>query len=408
MPVGATPCGRPRVGTGAGHGTPCPYGTAFTVHRLTLRRLTVNPPVCPACGARLAPGSTHCDLCGHTLGEEPVAEPERRSAFPDAAPEPVVPAARVSDESAAGPFCTHCGTKNPAYARFCYQCGHALVASGLPEGSVPVVETTPVIPAPPPGPVPSTPARPASDAGQRALVLVGAGVLAVVVLFFSTRASTDGPAPLAPTAAEPAAAPPPAVSAELPAEVEAQAAALEDEIAAASGEERRAKQEALAALYVQNGAFALAAPVQQAIAEAQPTALAWADAGSLYLAHMLRTQGPDRAAYAHLAAESYERSLALDDTDLDVKTDLATAYLNDAQNPMRAVETVKEVLAEAPEHVRANFNFGLMLAQINRADQAQEQFEKVIGLTEPGDPVRQRAEQELARLRAAQAGTASG
>ena len=123
---------------------------------------------------------------------------------------------------------------------------------------------------------------------------------------------------------------------------------------------------------------------------------------------MLRTQGEDRTTYAQLAAQCYERSVGLDGTDLDVRTDLATAYLNDGQNPMQAVETVKEVLAEDPDHVRANFNFGLMLAQINRADQAQEQFEKVIALTEPGGPVRQRAEQELARLEAAQSGTASG
>jgi cytochrome c-type biogenesis protein CcmH/NrfG len=43
-----------------------------------------------------------------------------------------------------------------------------------------------------------------------------------------------------------------------------------------------------------------------------------------------------------------------------------------------------------------------MLAQINRVDQAQAQFEKVVDLTDPEDPVHQRAEQELARVRAAQ------
>ncbi len=367
----------------------------------------MTPPVCPACGARLAPGSVHCDLCGHTLGEEPVAKPERLSDTPvseDAAAP--VSAAPAASDAAPGPFCTNCGTPNPAHARFCYQCGTALVAAGAaPAGSVPVVETTPVVPAPPPATV--APARPPSDAGRRALALVGAGVLAVLVLFFITRASSDGPAPSIPV--EDGTLPTPSVAAELPAEVEARAAALEDEIASAAGDERLAVQEALAALYAQNGAFARAAPVQQEIAEARPTALAWADAGSLYLAQMLRTSaGPDRAAFARLAAENYERSLALDSTDLDVKTDLATAYLDDAQNPMQAVATVKEVLAADPDHVRANFNFALMLARINRTAQAQAQFEKVIALTEPEDPVRQRAEQELARIEAEQSGTASG
>jgi Tfp pilus assembly protein PilF len=184
---------------------------------------------------------------------------------------------------------------------------------------------------------------------------------------------------------------------------------LEGEIEAAATEnERLEKQEQLAGLYAQSGAFDRAAPIQQEVAEGRQTALAWADAGSLFLAHMLRTQGNDRADYAQRAAENYERSLELDPDDLDVKTDLATAYLNDATNPMLAVETVKAVLEEDPDHVRANFNYGLMLAQINRVDQARVQFEKVVGLTDPSDPVHVRAEQELARVRAAEAGTVSG
>jgi tetratricopeptide (TPR) repeat protein len=250
-------------------------------------------------------------------------------------------------------------------------------------------------------------ARPDSDPGKRALLLVGAGVLAVLVLFFITQLSRDEAPPEQPanTAATPAPATAPA---ELSDEVRAEAATLEDAIAAATtDEERLERQEQLAGLYIQAEAFDRAAEVQEDIAEARGTALAWADAGSLFLAHMLRTQGPDRATYAQRAAQNYERSLELDPEDLDVKTDLATAYLNDATNPMRAVEVVKEVLEENPDHVRANFNYGLMLAQINRVDQAQEQFEKVVSLTEPGDPVHQRAEQELARMQATD-GTVSG
>lgn len=351
--------------------------------------------------------------------DEATLEPEPEAsapgpALPEPAPEPV---AEVAVE--AGPFCTSCGTKNPAHARFCYQCGQALVTAANPAPPtapvpiVPVAESRPAVPPPMPPPAPASVGRPSSDAGKRALALVGVALLAVVVLFFITQASTDPPAatPAAATGTAPAgaAAPPPAEAApELPAEVEARAAALEDEIAAATGDERLAKQEDLAGLYARSGAFALAAPIQQEVAEVRQTALAWADAGSLYLAHMLRTQGETRTFYAQRAAENYERSVALDDTDLDVRTDLATAYLNDGLNPMQAVETVKEVLGEDPEHVRANFNFGLMLAQISRTDQAQERFEKVLTLTEAGDPVRERAEQELARLQAAASGTANG
>jgi cytochrome c-type biogenesis protein CcmH/NrfG/ribosomal protein L40E len=387
----------------------------------------MNPPVCPACGARLAPGATQCDLCGHVLGEEKAAAPESTSADPTpAASEPVSASDTPSppesasdappDESLSGPFCVHCGSKNPEYARFCYKCGHALHTADVPEGSVPAVQAVPVVPAAEadatdPARPPAMPAgeRPDSDPGKRALVLVGVAVVAVLALFFISQISRDS-APAEPQQAANTAAPPPAPATPtvLPDEVLAEVERLEGEIeAAATEEERLEKQEQLAGLYAQAGVFDRAAAVQQEVAEARQTALAWADAGSLYLAHMLRTQGDDRVDYAQRAAENYERSLELDPDDLDVKTDLATAYLNDATNPMRAVEVVKEVLETNPDHVRANFNYGLMLAQINRVDQAQTQFEKVVNLTDPEDPVHQRAEQELARVRAAQSTVSS-
>ncbi len=366
----------------------------------------MKPPVCPACGARLPEGATHCDLCGHDLTATPPADDIEPLPVPMPAQVTMPPRADAVPE-AAGPFCVHCGAKNPDYARFCYQCGHALHAAAV-EGSVPVAETVPVVPAPPSVPSVVGGTRPDSDAGKRALTLVGAGVLAVLVLFFITESSRpDGPT--APASTSPASPPPvPTASAPLPDEIAARAAVLEDEIAGASGEERLSRQEELVRLYAQAAAFPEAAALQQDVAEARQTALAWADAGSFYLATMLRTQGPDRASYAQQAAAAYERSLELDASDLDVKTDLATAYLNDAQNPMLAVQTVKDVLAEEPDHVRANFNYGLMLSQINRTDQALEQFDKVVALTEPDDPVHQRAEQERARLRAASGGTANG
>lgn len=360
----------------------------------------MKPLVCPACGARLADGATRCDLCGYDLAEEAPREPEVAS-------EPDPPAAPVATPPAqSGPFCTQCGTRNPAGARFCYQCGHALhAATGgrpAPRG-VPVAASVPVVPAA--GPEAAEPAaRPDSDAGRRALALVGAGVLAVLALFFITSASKNAP----PSSAQTAATASPAALPALPEDVAARAAALEDEIVAASGEERVRKQAELVRLYVQAAAFPQAARVQEAAAEEEQTALAWADAGSFYLAAMLRAEGEERVALAQRSAAAYERSLELDPSDLDVKTDLATAYLNDARNPMLAVETVKEVLAEEPDHVRANFNYGLMLAQINRMPQAAEQFEKVVALTEPEDPVHQRAEQELARVRSSQTGTAAG
>jgi hypothetical protein len=44
-------------------------------------------------------------------------------------------------------FCTACGTKNPAEARFCSACGHALAVAPVAEPVVPVASVTPPLPA---------------------------------------------------------------------------------------------------------------------------------------------------------------------------------------------------------------------------------------------------------------------
>jgi hypothetical protein len=45
-------------------------------------------------------------------------------------------------------FCTACGTKNPADARFCSACGHALVVAPVAEPVPPVASVSPVTPPP--------------------------------------------------------------------------------------------------------------------------------------------------------------------------------------------------------------------------------------------------------------------
>ena len=59
---------------------------------------------------------------------------------------------------------------------------------------------------------------------------------------------------------------------------------------------------------------------------------------------------------------------------------MATAYLNTG-NPMLGVTAIKRVLEAAPDHLNANFNYGLMLARINRTDQALEQLARVLELS---------------------------
>lgn len=195
-------------------------------------------------------------------------------------------------------------------------------------------------------------------------------------------------------------APPAAQQATLPPEVAGQAATLEDRIAQAeSPEERMALRQQLVHLLANAGAFLQAASVQEGIAREEDTAPAWADTGSLLLAHVLRSEGGfEQARVSIQAAEAFETALERNPGDLDVKTELATAYLYNPENPMRAVEVVQQVLAQEPEHARARFNYGLMLLQIGRNDQAREQFERVVAATPSDDIVHIRAREELDRL----------
>lgn len=334
--------------------------------------------VCPACGAALAPGAEQCDLCGTMLEETPATvAPEPESALAEASqPEPIVPPP-VAEPVA----CGLCGHLNPAGSRFCNQCGATLA---MPRAATPLHPPAPakaVPPASPPPPAtsqPSTPsvaqasspapvptgdgARPSSDPGRRALLIVGVGLAAVIGLWLITQRSQRAEPPAATGAAEQ-----PRLTAApvaLPDSVENRVAALEDEETAQSLD---------------------------------------AAGGILYrAAAALPPDDPRRGALAQRAVDLYERSLALSD-DPDVRVNLAVAALLDPRNPMRAVQELQAVLTANPDHVEANFNMGLMRMQIGRLDAAAESFRRVIELTPPDDPVHQRATEALAAVEGAMA-----
>lgn len=81
------------------------------------------------------------------------------------------------------------------------------------------------------------------------------------------------------------------------------------------------------------------------------------------------------------AAVFYEQYIALQPDNLDATTDLAASYFSSGKTD-QAIQTVNSVLAENPEHIKANFNLGIMLWQ-GKGDlaAAKKQLEKVIELT---------------------------
>jgi hypothetical protein len=199
-------------------------------------------------------------------------------------------------------------------------------------------------------------------------MLVGVGVAAVLGLYLLTQASR-----------RPAAGPDPGAEAEQP-RLTAEPAALPDSL------------------------FDRVAALED---EGTPASLD--DAGGLLYraAAALPPDDPQRGALAQQAVGFYERSLDLED-DPDVRVNLAVAALLDPRNPMRAVQELQAVLTAHPDHVEANFNMGLMRMQIGRLDAAAESFRRVIELTEPGDPVHERATEALAAVEGALSQNPSG
>ncbi|HET6567140.1 MAG TPA: zinc-ribbon domain-containing protein [Rhodothermales bacterium] len=352
--------------------------------------------VCADCGARVEPGAEVCDLCGRPLHDTV----EQRSDV-EAAPEgSAAPAPRPVQ--AAGAFCNACGWKNPPGARFCSQCGSSL--QDLASGSLPVESRNGTGPIAPGRTLPDAGAA-ASDEDKNAVtrqvaILTAAGVLLVVALYLitlfsksvspSSTAEAQSPAASEQVAAE-AAAP-------LPPDLAKQAGVLEQEIEQASGSARLEKQRQLVTFYLTANRLDLAATEQEKIAETVDTPEEWALAGNYYYSVMEQTEGLGKMDAGRNAIAAYRKVLDKQPDNLGVRTDLATALLS-TNNPMEGVRQIKQVLAVDPNHVQANFNYGVMLSMIGRVDQALTQFEKVKSLVPPGSDNYVKAENAIEILR---------
>lgn len=388
-----------------------------------------NALSCAACGARLSADAEACDLCGTPVDaaglpqrEEAADRARTRSDAADEAPE--APSSRAV-------YCNACGWENPAGARFCSQCGEALQDLEAPSAR-PVAADLPRAAATEAAAEDDEPEASADEASsgvtRQVGIIIGAAVLLVVGLFVASTWSqqmdwgtaSDAPEP---TAAAPGTEAAPGVegapgaggamppSAQEPADLEAlveehaadavpdrlrdEVAALEEEIAAREGEAQRAHRQELVNLYVGAGAMGPAALVQRQMAEASGTPEDWRRAGDLLYSWMesLRGQEPSFDVAEHVV-RAYQRVLDEDPGNLDVRTDMATAYLQ-TRSPMRGVEEINRVLDEDPDHFQARFNKGIMLTMIGRADEAIAEFERVKEIVGTDSPYYRQAEQAI-------------
>ena len=379
---------------------------------------------CLECGARLAVEAEQCDLCGSPVESaeamaaaaqaEMTAEPLTPSPDEEAADHPLAfppPSDRLAVPKQV--YCNQCGWQNPVGARYCSMCGTPLqevdpsrLPAAPPPATVPAKASIPHVPVETSEDASAAAARDAqAKVEHRAVsrqvgIIVGAGVLLVVALFLVTAVSKTRPvappaqaAQTTPSGVEPGALPP------LASQIAGQAEALEAEIAPLSGEARIAKQRELIALLFDAGRLDRAALEQQKIAQATETPNDWKRAGDLFYDWMDPLEGAEKAQVAGQVIDAYQRVLAVDPDNIDVRTDLATAYLS-SNNPMQGVAEIKRVLAVDPNHLHARFNYGIMLAMIGRSELAIEQFERVKGLVDETSSYSQQADDAIRAIQA--------
>ncbi|WP_022834348.1 zinc-ribbon domain-containing protein [Salisaeta longa] len=367
---------------------------------------------CPSCGARVSPNQAACDLCGTPL----VAE----------ADEPRPPA---SDDMP-GTACPSCGSTNPAGAQFCNQCGAGLASdeaageASADEGAEGIAGARPVQADLPRGKAPASPDEsaaapeaPADVQGPPVAWVVGGAVAVVLVLFGVTLWSqqtwpetpSEGPTTATQASAEQTAALPDLVtqySAAVPEALVPQIDSLRRAIAQASGAPQQQVRQALVNVYIGAGQNGRAALVQRRLARQTGTAADWQRAGDLLYAWLDRVsnqpQGMPRTAITATAdaiVQAYEKVLAQQPNNLDVRTEMATALLQTNQ-PMRGVQEINRVLAQDPEHYQARFNKGIMLVMIGRAQEAIAEFEKVQEIVGAGSPYYKQAAQAIETIQA--------
>ncbi len=340
---------------------------------------------CHECGARLKVQATHCTLCGWPV--QKAEDADDRIAAEDAAGAADAQGARPS-------FCNSCGWKNPDGARYCSRCGERLQAieavSSLKKAALP--------PSKPPSPVAPTPPAKRNAPAREVAIVVGAALALVVTTFLVTDTSRRTH-PSTPTTADPVAAGVVTNLAPVTGTLAEQIAVLDGQIANESGPTRIARQREKAFLLMQADRLDLAAVEYGAVAQATGAVEDWRITGDLHYDWMTREEDDARrSAIAAQAIAAYEEVLALTPDNHDVRTDLATAYLNTG-NPMKGVTAIKHVLQADPNHLDANFNYGLMLWRIGRLEQAAVQFEKVMGLIPEDSEHHTRAKDALTRLR---------
>lgn len=426
--------------------------------------MSADDQTCPSCGARVPAGADRCDLCGTPVeaSDESPDTPSDESAEPDQPPATDENQASGADEEggdAPPVFCNQCGWENPSGAQYCSRCGEPLqdLSDASPAGTRRVMGDLPSSPADDDEEDTSSSSAEESEEEEvdeqvaigKQIAFVLGGALAVVLgLFFVTQwsnqyewgdgsssppqsaqagaggsgpsasRSSDGQRPMGGSGPNSQQSSPTDLQAlldqtadSLTGPVAEKIDSLRTRIDQASGGEQRKLKAKLVNLYIGAGHPDRAAVVQKELASATGRVDAQRRAADLLYRWMqkLERQGQREQVFqvARHAAQAYETVSEQRPEDLDARTRMGEAYLL-TNKPMRGIKTINAVLDDDSTFVPARFQKGLALLQINRLDQAQNQFERVKQYAESDAPFYQQAERALKVIEKRQSSAPAG
>jgi thioredoxin-like negative regulator of GroEL len=108
---------------------------------------------------------------------------------------------------------------------------------------------------------------------------------------------------------------------------------------------------------------------------------AYKRAGSLFQATAAISNTPEMSGYLiDKAVEAYQQAFDLDTTNVEIKMQLASAYIEQGSGPMRGITMLLDIVAKDPANADAQLLLGKFAMMSNQFEKAVQRLEKVLSL----------------------------
>lgn len=115
------------------------------------------------------------------------------------------------------------------------------------------------------------------------------------------------------------------------------------------------------------------------IAKSESTEQNWINAAFRYFdAFKMTGDSLKRTYFVNKAIDSYKKVIEINPKNYDAKTDLGVCYAEGSSNPMQGILMLREVTEQAPDHLMAQYNLGVLSVKSGQLDKAVGRFEKVL------------------------------